>query len=77
LAVPFKLIFFVLVDGWSLVAGSLMGGKSERQAESELMTPLRRLPSLRANGSAPPGRANARPMTGSAPPDDRLREAIQ
>src|SRR6202022_2203654 len=33
--------------------------------------------SLRANGSAPPGRANARPMTGSAPPDDRLREAIQ
>src|SRR3982074_2536851 len=34
-------------------------------------------PSLRANGPAPPGRANARPMTGSAPPDDRLREAIQ
>jgi hypothetical protein len=26
---------------------------------------------------APTGRANARPMTGSAPPDDRLREAIQ
>jgi type III secretory pathway component EscR len=24
LAMPFKLIFFVLVDGWSLVAGSLM-----------------------------------------------------
>src|SRR5260370_28405329 len=33
-------------------------------------------PSLRANGSAPTGRANARPMTGAAPPDDRLREAI-
>src|SRR6266404_5440764 len=33
-------------------------------------------PSLRANGSAPTGRANARPMTGSAPSDDRLREAI-
>src|SRR6266853_6970505 len=33
--------------------------------------------SLRANGSAPTGRANARPMTGSAPPDDRLSEAIQ
>src|ERR1700681_3494926 len=30
-------------------------------------------PSLRANGSAPTGRANARPMTGAAPPDDRLR----
>jgi len=27
LAMPFKLIFFVLVDGWSLVAGGLMGGK--------------------------------------------------
>src|ERR1700686_3415649 len=27
-------------------------------------------PSLRANGSAPTGRANARPMTGSAPPDE-------
>jgi hypothetical protein len=38
---------------------------------------LPRFPSLRANGSAPTGRANARPMTGSAPPDDRLREAIQ
>jgi flagellar biosynthetic protein FliP len=24
LAMPFKLIFFVLVDGWSVVAGSLM-----------------------------------------------------
>ena len=23
-ALPFKLIFFVLVDGWSLVAGSLV-----------------------------------------------------
>jgi flagellar biosynthetic protein FliP len=23
-ALPFKLIFFVLVDGWSLVAGSLL-----------------------------------------------------
>ena len=33
-------------------------------------------PSLRANGSAPTGRANARSMTGSAPLDDRLREAI-
>jgi len=32
--------------------------------------------SLLANGSARTGRANARPMTGSAPPDDRLREAI-
>src|SRR5712664_36177 len=31
-------------------------------------------PSLRANGSAPTGRANARPMTGAAPPDDRLRD---
>ena len=25
----------------------------------------------------PTGRANARPMTGAAPPDDKLREAIQ
>ncbi|MEM9289260.1 MAG: flagellar biosynthetic protein FliP, partial [Pseudomonadota bacterium] len=24
IALPFKLIFFVLVDGWSLVAGSLI-----------------------------------------------------
>jgi flagellar biosynthetic protein FliP len=24
IALPFKLIFFVLVDGWSLVAGSLV-----------------------------------------------------
>src|SRR5260370_138438 len=38
--------------------------------------PGQSIPSLRANGSAPTGRANARPMTGSAPPDDRLREAI-
>jgi hypothetical protein len=32
---------------------------------------------LGANGFAPTGRANARPMTGSALPDDRLREAMQ
>jgi flagellar biosynthetic protein FliP len=24
IALPFKLIFFVLVDGWSLIAGSLV-----------------------------------------------------
>src|SRR5258708_29123163 len=34
-------------------------------------------PVIASQRVAPTGRANARPMTGSAPPDDRLREAIQ
>jgi hypothetical protein len=32
-SLPFKLIFFVLVDGWSLVAGSLVQSYGDRLAD--------------------------------------------
>ena len=35
-ALPFKLIFFVLVDGWSLVAGSLVQSYGDRLTECKV-----------------------------------------
>jgi hypothetical protein len=67
-ALPFKLIFFVLVDGWSAVADSfgaklwvyfgLCGDGLYRHCE-------------------PTGRANARPMTGSAKQSIQARRTIR
>src|SRR3984893_9043710 len=58
--------------GKSASKGQLRQRDAAMRARMRLSRPL---PSCPVNGSAPTGRANARPMTGSALPDDRLQRA--
>ena len=77
-SLPFKLIFFVLVDGWSLVAGSLVQSYGQRMRIGVRRAELEKRTRSHAPGSAPavtrsrgairPGRLADRLLAASADP---------